>query len=334
MEEVKLDLSPSSIKTWRRCKRQYYYKYVEGIETRRPDLPLKRGSWVHQNLQYHYQDRGWRAGHNLQVKKFERLLLEEREYYGDLPGEAERLTLAYLHHYREDNWEVLFVEETFNVPHPNGSDFSFKPDLIVRDLDTGQVICWDHKTTKTIPDAMFRMQDLQSGFYPWGLRLAGIEVDVFGYNYIRTKVPTIPSINKDGSISKKRIDTDFYTLAKFLKEYYADEWPDIPDNWKIRLRTLKQTSPYFKRSKLDKPQAMTDRMVVELDYTTQEMQAWYEFSDEDEDPWVRTFIKSCEWDCEFHEVCAIQLFGGDGKYLIKTKFKPSTYLEGRKIGRQ
>jgi hypothetical protein len=293
---------------------------------------------MHEILQYHYMGRDWRVAHKNLTKRFNNLLLEEREYYGDLPAEVERMMLAYLYEYKDEDkeWEVLFVEETFRVNHPNGNVFEFKPDLVVRDHATDQVICWDHKTTKSIPSAEFRMSDLQSGLYPWGLRLAGIEVDSFGFNYIRTKPPTVPSINMDGSISKRRIDTDFRTLAAFLKGYYGDNWPkDIPDHWKTQLATLKHTNSYFKRSKMVKPKAVESRLVEELDYTTQEIIAWYEFMEDEpsDDPWTRNMIKSCEWDCDFHELCLIELMGGDGKFIRKQKYQPSKYMEGRSLGR-
>ena len=302
-----------------------------------PTLPLKRGLWMHEILQYHYMGRNWRVAHKKLTKQFMRLLLEEREYYGDLPDEVERMMGSYLHLYAEEDktWEVLHVEETFVVNHPNGHEFTFKPDLIVRDTDTDQIVCWDHKTAKSIPSSEYRIADLQSGLYPWGLRLAGIEVDTFGFNYIRTKPPTQPSINLNGEISKRRIDTDYYTLATFLMDYYKDVWPDIPKNWKTQLRTLKHSNAYFKRTKLVKPKAVETRLIEELDYTTQEMQAWYEFMEDDPnaDPWVRNMTNSCDWDCDFYELCLIELMGGDGKFIRRTKYQPSKYMEGRKIGR-
>ncbi len=291
---------------------------------------------MHELLQHHYMGRDWKKALAKLTKQYNNLLLEEREFYGDLPGEVKRMMEMYLYHYREEDkdWEILFVEETF-VVEMNGNEFSFKPDLIVRDKALNQTVVWDHKTTKSIPSAEFRMTDLQSGLYPWGLRVAGIEVDTFGYNYIRTKPPTVPSINMDGAISKRRIDTDYYTLASFLKDYYKDEWPDIPDHWKSQLRVLKDSNSYLKRTRLKKPQAVEDRLVRELDFTTEEIAAWYEMADDNpgEDIWPRTMIQSCEWDCDFYDLCLVELLGGDGKFMRKTKYKPSKYLEGRKIGR-
>ncbi len=261
MEEVQLPVSQSTSKTWRRCKRQYMYKVIEGLEPRLPSLPLKRGIWMHEILQYHYMGRDWKKALVRLTKQFNNLLLEEREFYGDLPAEVKRMMEAYLYHYQEEDkdWEILFVEETFVVEHGDGSEFSFKPDLIVRDHVLNQTICWDHKTTKSIPSAEYRLTDLQSGLYPWGLRVAGIDIDTFGFNYIRTKPPSIPKINLNGAISKAKLDTDYYTLASFLKAYYSADWPDIPSNWKVRLKFLKENNAYLKRTRLVKPKSVEDR---------------------------------------------------------------------------
>lgn len=300
---------------------------------------------MHECLQYHYMGRDWKNALANLTKKFNTLLLEEREFYGDLPGEVKRMMEAYLYLYREEDedWEILYVEETFVIDHGDGHEFSFKPDLIVRDHALNQTIVWDHKTTKSIPSAEFRLTDLQSGLYPWGLDVVGIHVDSFGYNYIRTKAPTVPKINKNGAISKRRIDTDYYTLASFLKDYYAEgiwvsgkefKWPDIPSHWKVQLKTLKEYNTYFKRTRIKKPQVVQDRLVRELDFTTEEIAAYYEMAADNpgEDIWPRTMLLSCDWDCDFYELCLIELMGGDGKFIRKTKYQPSKYLEGRKIG--
>jgi len=335
---VPITISQSAIKAWRRCKRQYYYKHIEELESRLPGLPLKRGNWLHSLLAVHYKGGDWEIEHRKLTRQFKKLFLEEREFYGDLPDQAERMMKAYLYHWRDqdEDWEILHVEETFEVISDSGDTFSFKPDLVIVEKSTGHIGCWDHKSTKGLPDADWRIQDLQSGLYPWGLRLAGLDVDYFGFNYIRTKVPTTPHINLDGSISKAKLDTDYYTLAAFLKEYYADEWPKIPPEWKIRLRTLKVDNRYFKRSRVNKTGPVENRLVQEMDYTSQEIESYLEFAKDmpDADPWTRTMIMSCDWDCDFHDLCMVELLGGDGKFMRRSKYQQSKYAKERRVGKQ
>lgn len=323
-------LSHSSIKSFRRCKRQFYYKYVEGLEARMPSQPLKLGSWIHDLMEDYYKEKGWVDRHSELTDEFNNLTIDEREYYGDLPAQAQSLMAAYEHYWRKehDNWEVLHVEERFAVEAGDGSTLSFKPDLIVREKESGLIGVWDHKSTKSLPDAEWRIQDLQSVIYPWGLGLAGIEVDYFGWNYLRTKTPTLPKENKDGRLSRRKIESEYYTLANFLLAHYGDK-RKIPQYWRLELQSLKKRSNYFKRTRMVKDPVLVNRMISELDWTTQEIQGWIEFAKEfpDDDPWVRTVDRSCSWGCDFFDLCQTELLGQSGDFLRKRKYQPSKYIE-------
>lgn len=323
-------LSHSAIKSFRRCKRQFYYKYVEGLESRMPGQPLKLGSWIHELMEAHYTKGNWETRHKSLTRQFNSLTIDEREFYGDLPTKAKKLMAAYEYHWRheEDNWEILHVEQRFAVEAADGSTLSFKPDLIVREKDSGLIGVWDHKSTTSLPSAEWRIQDLQSVIYPWGLELAGIKVDYFGWNYLRTKEPTIPHTNQDGALSKRKLDTEYHTLATFLIRHFGDK-TRIPQYWRVILKSLKGQSNYFKRTRMVKDTVLINRMIAELDWTTQEIQAWVEFMDNNpaDDPWVRTVDRDCEWHCDFFDLCQVELLGGDGKFLRKSKYRPSTYSE-------
>jgi putative RecB family exonuclease len=45
-----VNISPSSINTWRKCPRQYYYNYIEKIKTK-PSIHLIKGSIIHKVLE-------------------------------------------------------------------------------------------------------------------------------------------------------------------------------------------------------------------------------------------------------------------------------------------
>jgi len=258
--------------------------------------------------------------------------LSEREFYGDLPAKAERLMKAYMYHYREehDNWEPLHVEETFRLTFESGEVFEFKPDLILRERDTGLVGVWDHKNVRGIPSAEVRLSDLQSTFYPWGLENLEdpIGVDYFGFNYVRTKEPTVPSLNKDGSMSARKIDTDFLTLYNFVKDN------DIPMTKaiKTRLKNLQTHSEFFRRIRLTKNDALVERTVEELLISAEEIAAKTEYAKDfpNEDPWVRNLMRDCDW-CGFRDLCNVELLGGDTTFLRKKKYKASKYA--RRVNR-
>lgn len=328
------------MKKFRRCKRQYFYAVVEGLEPRISDPKLKLGSWFHELMAAHYSGKDWLKAHAKELKKFNNLFKEERDIYGDLPEQVVRMMEAYLWHYRreEQDWEVLYVEQAFETTFTGDDKFTFKPDLIIRDHSTKEKAIWvvDHKTTKSMPSGEWRIEDLQSTLYPWALR-EGTDLDIKGFifNYIRKKSPSIPKINKNGAISRAKLDTDYPTMAKFLMEYYeVDSVNKLSPEWKERLKVLRAERKFFKRSRIDKAPELVDRQVSELAFTVQEMETWHEiYEQEDVDPWVRTTIPSCSWDCEFHDLCIIELLGQDSAFMRRSKYQPSKYQKERNLGR-
>lgn len=335
-----MTFSHSSVKKFRRCKRQYFYSVVEGLEIRRPRDVIKKGNWYHDILRVHYSGGDWEKEHRRLTKAFNNLLLEEREYYGpDMPDQIERKMRAYLHHWKkeEEEWEILHVEENFEATFTDGDIFSFKPDLVIRDHGAPGSPIWvvDHKTVGSLPDSEWRLEDLQSTLYPWALNELGYEVQGFIFNYIRRKEPTVPSINKDGSISRRRIDTDFYTLATFLKEYFeVDSLNELPKQYKDQLRALKISNSFFRRNRIVKVDALVERQVHEFSITAQEIEVWHQMHEEqDDDMWPRTMLPTCDWDCEFQDLCLVELLGQDGKFMRRSKYQPSSYMKGRGIGK-
>lgn len=331
--------SPSMVKKFRRCKRQYFYSVVEKLEPRLPDIKLKRGNWMHKLMDVKYRGDDWEKEHKRLIKEFNKLFVEEREMYGDLPDQVYRMMKGYEHRWRKEEaeWEILHVEETFEVKFTGGDILNFKPDLVVKDHGVPGEPIWivDHKTTKSIPSADWRIEDLQSTVYYWAMKEVGYDVKGFIYNYIRTKDPTVPSINKDGSISRRRIDTDFYTLADFLTKYYeVDSLKKLPLNWKKQLATLKIDDRFRKRSRFIPPGDSLERTITEFSYTAQEIEVWHEIATNNpqDDPWVRTMEPSCEWGCDFHDLCMVEFMGGDGRFMRRAKYRPSEYIGDRGLG--
>jgi len=323
----------SAVKSFQRCKRRFKYQYVDGLEARFSAIPLKLGSWMHGLLLSFYQKVDWEEAHNKQLKAWNNLSLDEREHYGDVPDRAFRLMSSYAYQYQDDlkAWEVLSIEEEYETYLDATTSFSITPDLIIREKATGLIGVVDHKNMKAIPGAEARVADLQSVVYPAVLTICeefGAEPDFFMFNYIRTKEPTMPHLNLDGSMSRAKIDTDFYTLASFVKEN------DIPltRELKAKLRALKSFNPFFHRVRLVKPRALSTRLMDEVKITANDMSNWLSM---DGDPWVRSMQKSCEWDCDFYELCMVELMGGDGKFLRKTKYQGSEYAKRRrsKVGK-
>ena len=319
-----MKISQSKLKTFRRCPKQYEYKYIEGLEPTRKSVPLALGNWIHSMLEAHYKGEDWLETYGELTHKFNGFLAEEKEHYGDLPGISARLMNGYMDFWEEEdkNLEIISVEEDFEVDIGKGLLFKFKPDMIVKDKRDGVISCWDHKSNKTLPDTEWRNTDIQSTLYLWALNQLGIKVDQFIFNYIRTKPPTVPRMTKAGRMSKVKIETDYPTLKSFIEENDLV----IDDNLQTWLDNLKANSNFYKRISIAKPQLLTNTMIQEL-YSTATM---INFMDSDDDlAYYRVLNKACDWDCSFQDLCNADLMGSPQANQIRKQRYQKEVRNGR-----
>lgn len=315
----------SMLKSFLSCPKAAQYKYAERLKSRQitaREQPLKRGTWVHELLETHYEGGDWRESHEVNTRKFNLLMDEEKEALGDLPNEAAGLMQSYLWHYganRDDpmhGWNVLGTEVTFDAVWPDSEDgldiYRCRVDMLVED-EYGKVIV-DHKTHKNLPSTTFRLLDAASPLYIWAARENGHDVRGFLWNYIRVKAPTEPKMvyvgKKNERLSTSAIDTDWPTYARAIKKYGLDH---TAEPYRSKLRQLKaarwqagapQTSPFFRRDILEKDDDMIARVVATAMRTRDRMHADYD----DLEVVERVSGRHCDW-CSFRALCETELIG-------------------------
>lgn len=333
-EDGRAITTQSMLKTFRRCPKQTEFKYVRGLRPKLVSKPLKRGQWMHRLLESHYRGDDWKKVHARERARFNELFEEEQEQYGDLPTEIERLMTSYLWHYKHEEVEVVDVEYKIETEFPDGTLFRGKVDMLIRD-EYGLWL-WDHKTHRSLPDLDFRILDVQSALYLWAeLREGRKDLQGFIWSYVRTKAPTVPQITQKGELSKRKIETDFPTLARVLKENEIDavphrEWVDQLRGQQYR-EGAPQTSSFFRRERLEKSTAMLKRVAQENFHTSKRMHAYFPAP---RDAVERTVSNSCRFDCGFVDLCTAELFGGRLDPIIKQRYVQehdplSYYEEGR-----
>lgn len=319
----------SMLKTFRRCPKQAEFKYVHRLKPRTLGSPLKRGVWVHELLEAYHSGGDWKAVHQKYCYEFAKLFDEEKEYYGDLPNEIERVMRSYIWHYKKDPWTYHKLEFQVEAELPDGSTYRGKVDALIEN----QFGLWlvDHKTHKSLPDHSFRLLDSQSVLYIWAARRMGIQVQGFIWNYIRWKAPSVPTLLKSGErLSKVASDTDYPTYIKALKKY-KEENPQfkITTEYKDRARYLQglqyefgspQRSTFFRRDVLEKSDDMIERAVKENFHTAQRMNA-YDFSDKA--AVERVVERSCSFSCSYVDLCTADLMGANTRPIIR-----QNYIEG------
>lgn len=311
-------LSNSKAKTYRRCPKQFYYKYELGLRPKRKSESLTRGDWLHQLLEAHYnpfEGESWREVHKRLTKEFGNMFEEEREELGDLPGETLRIMKSYIRKWKktDSRLKVVDVELDELLPLPDGDTFNFIIDLIVEDSEGGLWL-WDHKTTKNnFMEQDYMLLDAQLARYFWAATVMGY-TPLRGvlFNEIRVKAPAVPQLLKAGGLSqRKNIDSDYYTYLSEIERHGLD-----PADYEDILRILKlKTGTFFRRTMMPKDKALTRRTMKDLLDTSREIK-----SARQANRFPRTVDKSCTWGCDYKDVCITEYFGGDAKSLMKANF--------------
>jgi hypothetical protein len=308
-------ISNSKSNTYLRCPRKFEFTYHQKLKPIRTPIQLYRGDWIHQLMMTHYDGEDWRVRHAKLTAEFLRMFEEEREEYGDLPGEAARIMGNYVAHYkREDSrYRVLDSELDELVPLPNGDTFNFIIDLVIEE-DDGGIWLWDHKTVAAFAPAEFLLLDSQLARYAWGAKYVGYP-NVRGVllNEVCTKAPTIPETGKTGKLTqRKNLASDARTYLKEIKRLGQD-----PNDYKEMLQfLLSHSDRWFRRTRIPRDPPMVKQVMRELMMTSRSIKDATERGH-----FPRAVTKQCQWDCSFVTPCIIDLQGGDPTDAIRLKFK-------------
>ena len=316
-------VNQSRIKAWRKCARSYHYKYEMNLTTKKPRIQLIRGSILHEMIDA-YAKHGKKSSKPQEIlegysKKYRALFLEEREAYGDLIGDCSKLYDRYIDFHEGQDLRFIESEYDVSVELYSGMRYVGRIDKIVEDSN-GQRWLMDHKSHKKIPDEKARFHDMQTLMYIWAYNQMKPKERVIGvvWDYIRTKLPTVPDLLKSGRMSERDYDTDYTTYHQALIDNNLD-----PADYSEYLKKLKgKQLNFFKRVQLPSPKPeMTAQIVEELTQTARVIQTLRTVYK------ARTLTKDCSW-CDFQPLCQAELRNHDVNFVLKSEYTerdPETY---------
>lgn len=311
-----ITISNSRANCYRRCPKQFEFKYQLKLRKRLIGLPLKRGDWLHQLLMVNADGEDWKVRHRELTAKFMELLLEEREEYGDLPTECARIMRTYLKHYavEEKHYRVVDTEIDEIIDLPNGDKFNVIIDKIVEEAD-GSLWIVDYKTVKSFMPEGFMLIDSQLARYFWAAHKMGYK-NLRGamFDELCTKPPTYPKLLAKGGLSKAKIWCDSYTYLEAVK---ANEL-SIAEYKPFILKLHKEHDRFFRRTRLPRDAPMVKRLMRELVDTADEIKEAI-----DTQRFPRTARKECLHDCDYLSPCTIELQGGDIQDVIDLQYEIS-----------
>lgn len=321
-------ISYSQMTTFKQCRLKWWYSYGLDLEPKKPSRALLFGDLTHRLLADYYS-----GVHDADVvvRDFRNEALAQFDYFEEeiaLLDDDIDMVLAIMERYREfaqenDAWEVVGVEVPFElkVYKPGGVRACCALvgfiDLLVRD-DRGRLWIVEHKTAATLPDEESLVLDDQLSTYAYAVKTLMQEpVQGIWYNVLRKKLPSVPAVNKNGSISRRKdIDTEPSVYLQAVLDAgedpaaYADILQHIADN----------ATPFFYRLRSYR----TDHELEVLGAALYDI--WRDIRNKNK-ALYRSPDASCAWKCSFRDVCVTAMKGGDEQYLLDTGFRPK---EGRR----
>lgn len=309
-------ISHSKIKSWRVCKRQAHYRYVERLEPRKKPKPLMLGSILHSAMEERIEGGNPAEAIAVYEKQYGKLFREEQELYGDILGEARSIMERYSQVYTKDPLRYLKIkgrraEHPFEIPLEKDIVLTGKLDTIVQTKE-GRVWAMEHKSKKTIPDEDERFYDIQTAIYTefpgeFGLK----KFDGVLWDYLRKKIPTVPELLKKGGLSKaKNIDT----IPQVYLQAILDNGLDPKDYADILQELEGREKNFFKRYYMPRSTMLGKQLVEEMVTTGRDM-AKNLGTDS-----TRTIDRHCNW-CSFKLLCRTELLGLDADFVRKHDYK-------------
>ena len=310
-----MNVSYSQLKMWKRCKRKWWYHYVQGLTPKQRQTHATLGLYGHVLLQQHYLGNDVRLASN---EYYLRLIADQptelAPFFLEIKEQAENLFKRYLQCYKPDKWDVIVAEREFLVPIPNtDACLKFVVDLLIQEKDGG-VWLVDHKFTSRDLDswANWLSLDEQANLYLWGLNELGYNVEGAIFNLLRTKTPTVPKILKSGQLSKaKNIDTDPETYLQAI----IDNKLNVRDYTDILEHLNDHGKPFFKQFKTARTKPELGLICLELEALIHDLK-----TNQEAYP-VKNATQACGWDCPYLELCLMDSKLIDSKQYISVEFE-------------
>jgi len=183
-------ISNSEASSWLRCRFQYWIAFDLNVEPLKYKEALSKGQLGHKALEVFYKCLQADCPKEQAEQHAIAVLAEAMQsQYMEMSWVTDLRTLLirYFAKYNDD-WEILHVENTFEVPLTDKYLYVMKLDVCVRERSTGHIILVDHKFVYDF----WSLEDIdfspQLPKYFGSLRFNGVPVDKVMVNQLRYRV--------------------------------------------------------------------------------------------------------------------------------------------------
>lgn len=324
-------LSYSRLMEYNNCGYRWNLRYMRKIQRRTESRPMTLGSAVHVGMQAVFSGEDFKKAINLwkhqnlenQIipvlhEDIESVNEEITAMYEEVSQTAEEIVERTLKYFSPDDWEVVvkdgkrMVEVHFESFVFDGIMYQGFVDLIATEKATGQNWLIDYKVRKTLQPDSDEEVNLQMASYQYLAKKAGIDTVGTIAVQILAKPNSKPKINKDGSMSKAKIATDWFTYKQALIENGLNP-ADYEEEMKSKLDSdfVRQSRAYRSAEEV---QNIWDEIIRNM------VVNYYSF--------IPTFRKPNSMNCKTcwaREFCLEELRGQNVDHLLENQYQ---YIKG------
>lgn len=338
-EEKKVYVSYSQMRKYRGCRYDWYQHYVEGLRLRGVEIPrLRLGSLVHTGLEAAF--RAHYEGENpLENDCIDDAMCEKHEKYIESLGGEEKLDLEYLAEANAQRdlairiaeraidwldlskWEVVktffggnkpipLIEQELIIPIPRWDGYLGYVDAVLREKSTGNIYVFDHKVRKAFMTYENEETNEQFAVYQHLLAHFGITLSGTITFQIKNREPEMPVMTQKGTLSKKKITTDWETYCQAIEAcgFNEEDYSGVKE-WASKVEFQRLSRNYRSDTEVENIWAEVEACAVEMKSPTL---VCYRN--------LRPGYTGCH-DCQNRELCLTELRGGDVKWIKKSRYR-------------
>lgn len=316
-DDGQINISQSKVKSWRQCRRQYHWKFVEMLQKKLRKRPFMFGGIVHEICEAEFERQDWEEVLEKIELDNKKLFKREIEMYGNIILDIHDIMTDYFRYWDGKPDDVRPIkhdgrrsEFEFRIELDTDLWFTGRIDSVVK--SRGMKWVMEHKTFSRMPSEDERWRSVQAAVYFRALEEMGFpQIDGVLWDYISSKAPNVPGeLTKTGKISQKQIDTVPARLKRWIKEegHKKKDFQKLFDDAEANLR--------FRFIRLFSP---VKRPVVDM--------IWEDFVDTAREIQENHGRKKdmnvgrhCSW-CDYQPLCKALMTGSDVDWIIKRDYQ-------------
>ena len=326
-------LSISQMQTFLRCRRQWQYIYKDGILPRVERTKITTGKLIHAGFAAAWDfkvknpestiNQWLTAGRNKIQSEFDEYMVtieyldEELQMFNDVKSAALEVFDRSFIGFKPEEWQPIIlndgtpaIELHFVIPCVPKKPLQGYIDLVAMHIETKQVWQIDYKFVSSMGDPANEMFSVQNPVYQYALRKLGIPTVGSITFHALNKPATMPNINKNGTISRAKINCDWLTYAQFCLDNNQN-----PDDYEEEMKEKLSGIEWYRANKEYRNEGTIETVwkgvIVGVGYEIMKNQRRY----------TRNISQMTCPSCQYMELCHGELRGYDTKHILMTSYK-------------